>query len=147
MPALTFPAHPSDGPLIQVVVKPSVPFQRAIPAGQACPSFIATFLIDTGASHCLIDGDIVKHWGLVAKTPKLILSAGAPAASGFEIDLALLLFSGGPAQGWHYGALSVTTVPSHRFSGTKFQGLIGRDVLDQGVFTYDGPRKQVELSW
>jgi hypothetical protein len=105
------------------------------------------FLLDSGASNCLIDEDIVNQLGLVVRSPNLVLSAGtAVPAKGGEVDLSLRLFRVDPFIGWVHDTVSVTAVSPDRFRRRGFRGLIGRDILDQGCITFNGSR-EVILAW
>jgi hypothetical protein len=148
MPTLTFHVHPKDGPLLMVNVRPSVPFQIANGVGANVLCATQPFLVDTGASHCLIDEAVISGWGLHPKRAVSVRSASKQAQQQGQIyDLALELFVGNNTATWSHRALEVTALPSHRFGGVPFKGLIGRDVLEQCRLVYDGPHRDVSITW
>lgn len=149
MPKLTLPTDSHLRPLVRVEVKPSIPQQQALWANtpHQVPRVTVDFLIDTGATHCLIDEALIAAWRLPKINPKVVLSAGAPTAGGFEYDLALRLHTAPSSPSWHHRVVAVTAAPSTQFHGSPFQGLIGMDVLRLGCLHVDGPASAFELSW
>ena len=96
-------------------------------------------LVDTGASHTFVDANILHGLLLmpVGKARMHTPSSGVMGASSdtFEISLALL-GTAGVENALEFPTLRVT---SAEFSSVQnFDALIGRDVLQHCVLTYNG---------
>jgi|SRR5205814_2217064 len=150
MPNLTFQGSP-DGPLVDVRISPSSQYQRlaqfhnrALP-----PSIQATFLLDTGASHCMVDADVIAPLGLQPRATSAIRTATG-GRSAAQYDLSLLIHDAAVhnrGQAWQIDAVPVTGVGQKPFGGAPYVGVIGRDVLDRGLLIYNGLAQQIILSW
>ena len=150
MPDLNFTIDP-HGPLVNVDICPSSYFQRVnIAPGLPTPAIqCVPFLVDTGASHCLVDENIIAPLQLFPISGALVhsVSAGATGIKRPIFDLSLLPYSQNPGQGWLHGSVSVTAEPASSFRGVPYRGLIGRDVLDRCSLFYDGPAKKFRISF
>jgi len=149
MPDLTVQCSP-DGPLVHVDISPSTHYQLAnFPKGSPAPVIQALFLVDTGASHCMIDEPILAPLKLTPRSGAFVRSAatGKQQLKRPRYDLSLLLYDQNPARGWFHGSVSVTAAEPNSFDGALYRGIIGRNVLDLGVLFYDGPNKQFRLTW
>ena len=139
------------GPLVLVDICPSTYFQRVnIPAGSSTPVVQRVeFLVDTGASHCLIDEDIIAPLQLFPTSGALVhsVSAGATGVKRPIFDLSLLMYSKNPGQGWLHGSVFVTAEPGSSFHGLPYRGLIGRDLLNRCSLFYDGPAQKFRISF
>ncbi len=124
-----------DGPLLRVQIEPVLASQKAMLAdGEEIPSISAVMLIDTGASGTLVQTATIARLGLESlgtvflRTPTTI----EPVAR--RQYLVRIVLSENIAF-----EVEVVDAP---LTGQGIQGLIGRDILDQLVFTYNGPKKQ-----
>lgn len=105
---------------------------------------IAQGLIDTGASCSALDPVIIRsldlqpHGTVSIHTP----STGPAYETRAQYDACFVI--GDPAE----GALHlVRPVISVSLASEGFQALIGRDVLDHCVLTYDGPNNRFTLAY
>lgn len=141
MPQFDLPIGLS-GPICSVYVGVSGPRADAMKAaGIAVPAWVhGPFLIDTGASHTVIDPSFVAPLGLVstgaimAHTPS---TNGAPQAFQ-QYDVCIFIPGAVQGQGWHVPALAVSEA---NLAVQGIQGLIGRDLLDQVSMFYNGPKQ------
>ena len=143
MPRLIVPIT-SDGPLVDVMLEPSVPRQQARQARQRpLPTPIAVrMLIDTGANHTCIADWIVSTLSLVVVAQSHIRTATTTSALCNKYDVSISL----PGD---TGALTVPrlAVLAVNLGGSTVDGLIGRDVLSRCRFHYDGPAATVDITF
>lgn len=149
MPSITFDSHPQLGPLVQVLVGVSMHKRQALlDAGLAVPQFvIGTFLIDTGASATCIDPDLVAQLGLVqsgsvqVQTP----TTGTSVAICAQYDVSLILF--GSEQTMQPFSAPALPIMETQLRPQGIDGLLGRDIIDQGILIHNGITKQTTFSW
>jgi hypothetical protein len=96
------------------------------------------FLVDTGASHTLVDVAYVIPW----RIPRTNFRGGANSLGSTsrarEYRLSVTVHGGTAAQGtWVQSTWPVTAVKKP-FRHNHYAGLIGRDLLKFGVLEYDG---------
>lgn len=132
-------SHGPLGPLIDLYVAVSTPRYLVLKAqgGALPPPVLAKGLVDTGASHSAVDSDIVTALGL---SPKRIAKVVTPSTGAtphkchtYDVSLHIPISAGNPP--WSKHACEVTR------ADLKHQGfdvLIGRDMLTEAVFIYDG---------
>jgi hypothetical protein len=144
VPHLTLPISPA-GPLVDLIVGVSQPRQQAlIVANQPVPPAVpARFLIDTGASHTVVDPAILSQLKLM---PTGVIAAHTPSTGGTphqmnQYDVSLSI----PHQSItrHFQALAVS---EGHLKVQGLDGLLGRDVLADCLFLYTGPDKVFILS-
>ena len=137
MPHLSLRLSPS-GPLIDFYVAVSVPLSDALKkAGQPVPPpIMVRGLIDTGASCTSIDPAILKQLGITAKSQVPVhtpsTKSGQPHMAN-QYDICIIL----PHQkmSWQFNAVPIL---ESELSHQGIQALIGRDILANCLFTYDG---------
>jgi hypothetical protein len=137
MPHRTLPIS-LGGPLIDILVGISVHRQHAlVKANQPVPQpLIVRALIDTGATCTNIDSSILSALGVTSTGQ---VPVHTPSTRGGQPHLACqfdvsLTFSH-PKLTWHFQAVPVLE------SDLAHQGitaLLGRDILKECLFTYDG---------
>jgi len=141
MPILTIPVA-VDGPVITVWVSVSGPrFTALRNAGKPVPNPVqARLLIDTGAWCTVIDKPIIAALGLTPSGTALCHtpSTGTTPAVLNQFDVSLVL-------GLHVLRLTLPVVETD-FSAQSIDGLLGRDVLSQCLFVYNGTNGQVAIS-
>ncbi len=137
MLTLQFPKS-TLGPIVDVTIEPS---SEAVAAtGRPAPAAVKVrMLLDTGAEQTLLDEDQIAGWGLVYVSMAFIAGVtGTKPARKYDLNLRLSAPDAGSSKDcWPVGSVTVTSRPS--FDGLPYVGLIGRDILDRAVFTYDGP--------
>jgi hypothetical protein len=138
MPFCTLPLTP-NGPLIDVVVMASRSLQTALQAaGKPVPEpVMARLLIDTGASHTCIDPSVLNKLNL---SPRGMAAIHTPSTQGTacqvpQYDVGIVIPLGQPGRVQYFAAMPVI---ASSLSGQGIQGLLGRDILRQGLFTFNG---------
>jgi hypothetical protein len=146
MPHLTLPISPG-GPLIDILVGVSVPRQEALlNAGLPVPPPLPVrALIDTGASCSSIDPSILTALEVTStgSVPVFTPSTkpGHPHIA-CEFDVSILLSH--PKLDWQYQAVRVI---ESELAHQGFTALIGRDILKECLFSYDGPTDLFTLAF
>lgn len=136
-----------SGPILICYIGLSAPREEALIAADVAipPAQIAHLLIDTGASHTVIDDRFVTSLGL-APTGTILMhtpSTGTEPHPVQTFDIALAFA----------GINSVVhSLPAHSasacdFSGQPIDGLLGRDILSESRLTYSGPDNMFYLSF
>jgi hypothetical protein len=154
MPSLKLFFDSFNRPLVNVEGKPDLPSQQQffMHPPNAVPSFNLPFLVDTGASGCIVEEQLIASWHLMKRIPTITNDpkTGQKVVSGYKYPLSLRLHlkqqPGNP--GWYHGAWPVSTVNDGRFDDCDFKGIIGMDMLRLGALSYVGdPSNTCELSW
>ena len=143
MPRLIGKVDPHLGPLIQARVSPSRGYVRSLgphPANVTWPHSV-WLLIDTGASHTMIDETIIDMFNL--PNPTNAVSVTGAMQDGAEEErpqyaLTLELLCHKTNAVYPVGTLDVTAGSSRAFDH-RFNGLLGRDVLSKASFSWNGP--------
>ena len=110
------------------------------------PPVLARALIDTGASCTCVDATVIKKLGLV---PSGTASIYTPSTGGnvhtcnqFDVAVGIVMDSNQV----HVPSLIIPVIESD-LDAQGFQALLGRDVLNQGIFIYDGHRQFLTLAF
>jgi predicted aspartyl protease len=128
------------GPLLEVRLAVSHAAEQAlIAAGSPVPKpIVIPMLIDTGASHSLIQSGLAQQLGL---NPVSTVAIATPSSQNVMCDVyAVRLILPPNIQ----AELTAVEAP---LQGENIQGLIGRDVLSQAVLVYIGYQNQFTLSF
>ena len=145
MPHLSLPITP-QGCVVDLIV--GVSSQRADAlrrAGQIVPAFVTVRgLIDTGATSTCIDPDAVRSLGL---TPTGTVPIHTPSTAGTaylcpQYDVMLAVYH--PKHSLVLGTMPIITTP---LSATGVDALIGRDVLGNCLYVYDGAAGTFSLAF
>jgi len=136
----TLQLDPANGPVLTVVIGVSVPRADAlITAGEPLPPGISSrALIDTGASCTCVDPSILEKLSLTPTgTVSVHTPSTGPAAHVAEqYDVSVVI----PGAGTHHVPLALPAVPvmAAHLSIQGIDALIGRDVLRDCIFIYNG---------
>jgi hypothetical protein len=143
MPAysLTIPDLEHTGPILDIEVLPSRPVLEMLQEKRGgMEPLVVRAMIDTGASMSVIQAGLLDSFGIF---PTNRLHASTPTSSGYPCGvypLQLLM------PGHHERPLSVDVVELP-LQGQHVQFLIGRDILQFGVFIYQGHIDSFTLSF
>ena len=108
-----------------------------MPGQWSLPPSAFKMLIDTGADHTSVDASVIAPWGLHAGTAfKSQTMGGIVAARAYDVALSIRDSKGNLVI--QFDPLPVVARRNSPFDGLPFLGLLGRDVLDRGVFFYNG---------
>ena len=129
-----------DGPLCQVILKPSQATAKKLKEEKRkVPSMRVLALIDTGASSTAISGKVINTLKLVPHGTVKIYTSNKNAEIRNEYDIALAFNRD--------VRLPVLRVFAANLRHRRIDCLIGRDVLQHGLFIYNGSENQVTLSF
>ncbi len=122
-----------SGPLCKVTIKPSIATIDILKSEKKkVPSQEVLALIDTGASSTAISRKIAKKLKLVSRGSVKVYTSSKKAEMRNEYDVSLLF-----SRKIH---LDILRALEANLQDHHIDCLIGRDILDLGTFTYDGPK-------
>ena len=139
-----------QGPLLLAYIGVSQARSAALTAaGQAIPGAVPIqALVDTGASCTCIDPSVLQS---LALTPTGIVTVNTPStgaqphiAQQFDVNI---MIPGGLPTHIPLVVPNVPVVAAHLAAQQGFQALIGRDILAQCLFIYDGSIDQFTLAF
>ena len=138
----------SGGPLLIATIGVSVPRMQALVAANvpAPAPITGTFLIDTGASGTCIDETFIAQLGLqpTGTVPIRTPSTGTGLHHCDQFDVSMFIPGSDPSKGHVIPALPI--IATH-LKSQGIDGLIGRDVLDECTFIYNGTAKYFTLAY
>ena len=146
MPSLTLAFAP-EGPILQILVYASAPRRAALKAaGMPIPKPISiNVLVDTGASSTCVDSSQLAKLGI---PPSGLIDVHTPSTgstpvqlSQFDVDLGVVLDNG------KFHLISTLPVIESNFVSPGVDGLLGRDVLSQGILIFNGSAKTFTLAF
>jgi hypothetical protein len=152
MPLMVVPLLP-DGALVNVMVGLSGPDVRTLrQAGKPIPGPIAArAILDTGANAtCLDPGVLTSLVQAVGLKPVRFLLANVPALGGvgwsaeYALSLPVVHPSGQPRDNRTWQEHPVVEQPLAQLG---YQVLLGRDLLDDCLFVYNGPDGSFTLAY
>ncbi|MGH9385441.1 MAG: aspartyl protease family protein [Vicinamibacterales bacterium] len=139
MSHFTLQVSPS-GPIVDAIVGVSLPRRNALlAANQQVPNTVSIRgLLDTGASGTAVDPSVLTALGLTPTGTILVNTptTGANPVSVDQYDVAFII--PGPPKGSPLLSLTLPVVASELLIPQGFHALIGRDILSQCVFVYNG---------
>jgi hypothetical protein len=147
MPYMTFPKSPL-GAIVDVSLLPSGR-KTAVRSGPAASQSVTfRMLIDSGAEHTGVDASKIAPWGLNRATFYLSQGINGPVSTVDVYDLSLsIMGANGSGLFWTLDPLRVTERKDSPFRRLPYAGVIGRDVLDTGLFVYDGSHSHCVLAF
>lgn len=138
MPHFTLQVLP-NGPIVAAFVAVSVPRRDAlIAAGQVVPAPVRILaLLDTGASGTAIDPSVLNTLALTPTGTTLVSSpttgATPQTVNQYDVGFVIPAPSGAPLF-----SQTLPVIASELLAAQGFHALIGRDILSQCVFVYNG---------
>lgn len=146
MPHITVAIDQLKGPIITLVVGISFAKHEVFKKQgmTAPPPVILDFLVDSGASHTVVDARAIAPLGI---SPSGITYIHTPTTGETpmpmqQFDVSLFLHH--PENSKMIPNLAVT---ASDFSQQKIQGLLGRDVLEHCLLVYDGRANSFALAF
>lgn len=134
------------GPLVAAVIRPDVLMQEALlGAGRHIGSCEVSMLVDTGASHSMLDQRVVRQLGLRPHKEKPFLVANNQVSNMMVYYASIALPMDRPG-GFEMVIFEfqVASVPPGK-NVVEHHGLIGREFLERFRLAYDGPRGRFAL--
>ena len=138
----------AGGPLLVAHINISMPRMHALTAaGQPLPAgATGTFLLDTGATCTCVDPGLLAPLGL-QPTGRVMISTPSTAGQPHNCNqYDVSIFIPGAAAGGGHIVPALAVVETHLRS-QGIDGLIGRDVLDNCTFIYNGSAKMFTLAY
>ena len=117
-------------------------------AGQAVPNpFQVRALIDTGASDTCVDPIALQPLNLTPTGDVSVItpSTGAIAATRPQYDVSLVILH--PKQMGHFLRGTMPIICTELFAAQGIHALIGRDILQDCLFTFDGATGLFSLAY
>ena len=137
---LQIPQLKKLGPICTITLRPSCPAIRILKnKNKKIPIIQVKALIDTGASHTAISQNVIKYLKLVARGTVQVYTSSRTSEIRNEYDISLK-FDSKPY-------IEVLRVLEARLPDQRIECLIGRDVLQFCVFTYNGRKKEIQLKF
>ena len=103
------------------------------------PTVAVWALIDTGASSTAVSDRIIKKLKLMPRSMVRVHTSNKKSEIRMEFDVSLEFETG--------AYLSLLRVIDAHLPAQNIDCLIGRDVLQFGVFTYNGVKKEITLTF
>ena len=135
----TTPKLRRDGPILEVQVEPVLAAQKVMQVdGDEISSVPVRALIDTGASGTLVQASVIEKLGLEQIGTVLLTtpSTTRPLVR-YQYHVRIVLSR---------TIAFETNIVEGALVGQDIECLIGRDILEQVLFTYDGPNSRFSLS-
>ena len=137
---LKLPYLKENGPTCQIVLKPSDPAIAELRLEKKdVPTITISALIDTGASTTAISQKVIKKLRLVARGTTKVYTSNKDSEIRNEYDVALEFDTD--------AYIRILRVLDANLEDHSIDCLIGRDVLEHGTLIYNGPEKQITLSF
>ena len=128
------------GPVCRVILRPSDPTVRQMSLeAKKVPAVAVWALIDTGASSSAVSTKIIKRLKLMPRSMVRVHTSNKKSEIRNEYDISLEFETG--------AYLSLLRVIDAHLPHQNIDCLIGRDVLQFGVFTYNGVKKEITLTF
>ena len=128
-----------DGPILEVRIEPVLAAQKVMrDEGGEVPSILVGALIDTGAFGTLAQTSVIEGMGLASiGTALLTTPSTTKPLVRREYRVRIVLSK---------TVAFETDIVEESLTGQNIQCLIGRDILEEVVFTYDGPNSRFSIN-
>ena len=139
---------PGRGAVFEILVSvDTAEAQRLRASGQAIPQVSLRALIDSGADCTFID---TSHLPFLSQQRLSMQIVGGPSGSftfspQYEISLIIAHPSGNRRANLTRGIFPIVHISLAPFLG--YEAIIGRDLLDDCLFWYNGPNQSSVLGW
>ena len=128
------------GPVIEVILTPSVAFLQAMKVSPSATKAIKVLaMIDTGATGTVISQGLAIQLGINPVGTTLINTPSSTNITCHQFDIQMIF-----PNNVNIASIVVTEAP---LKGQHIQCLVGRDVLQHGVFIYTGYDNSFTLSF
>lgn len=133
MPSISFQYEPAVGPIIHILFT-----QAGALSSQVERTSGADLLIDTGASITCISPELAKRIGLrsLGKEP-VIVASGTASLNTYLVDMLIPFTEPARTQGQTFPVENIQ-VMEYLGNTSRYQGLLGRDIIDRGIFMLAG---------
>ncbi len=132
-----------EGPLVKVVIDNDPDWNQLRDPFLPEPQPVHTLaLLDTGASHCLIDKEIADRLRLVSNGPTAFVGASSPIMGDAQVQFAEIYVGLVRVSG--LGDMLLQMRGMAHWSD-RIGLLLGREFLDRFRFVYDGPARSFSL--
>ena len=133
MPSISFQYEPAVGPIIHILFT-----QAGALSSQVERTSGADLLIDTGASITCISPELAKRIGLrsLGKEP-VIVASGTASLNTYLVDMLIPFTEPARTQGQTFPVENIQ-VMEYLGNTSRYQGLLGRDIIDKGIFMLAG---------
>ena len=136
MPSMSFLYDPAVGPVIHILFT-----QVGALASQEGRTSGADLLSDTGASITCISPELAKRIGLrsLGKEP-VVVASGTASLNTYLVDLLIPFTEPTRTQGPKTQTFPVQNIQVMEYLGdtSRYQGLLGRGIIDRGIFMIAG---------
>jgi len=142
MPSFTqrIPNLQQVGPVIEVILTPSVPYLQTMGIGPSATKAIKILaMIDTGATGTVISQGLATTLGINPVGTTLINTPSSTNVTCLQFDIQIVF-----PNNVNIASIVATEAP---LQGQHIQCLIGRDVLQNGVLIYTGYDNSFTLSF
>ncbi len=136
-----------DGPVLSVVVGHSAAFTAQMQRqGRWVPAAMPfDFLIDTGASICVVDPQLVAALSLPLRSgPQATIVSAGTSVNVSQYDCSLFVAD---TTGSGLDLRMANVIVSEIALNRPYAGLIGRPLLRLAELVYNGPRATFYLNW
>ena len=133
MPSISFQYEPAVGPVIHILFT-----QAGALSSQVERTSGADLLIDTGASITCISPELAKRIGLrsLGKEP-VVVASGTASLNTYLVDMLIPFTEPARTQGQTFPVENIQ-VMEYLGNTSRYQGLLGRDIIDRGIFMLAG---------
>ena len=133
MPSISFQYEPAVGPIIHILFT-----QAGALSSQVEQTSGADLLIDTGASITCISPELATRIGLrsLGKEP-VVVASGTASLNTYLVDMLIPFTEPARTQGQTFPVENIQ-VMEYLGNTSRYQGLLGRDIIDRGIFMLAG---------